>query len=176
MFKEFVDIWNNDRSKSKVKANRMLAFIFYLCDITEENPLRDVAASEKESEAMFRAFHVRSKKFVKKEEHLLEQGIKLYINLNMTPEERLLHTFDDKAKELSQVLELTVPETVTNVENGVVSFASNSKIITNALSKLSKIRSNREKIVSYIRKETITSRVRGDLALSPLVRGLIQLQ
>ena len=176
MFEEFVDIWTKDKGKDKLKANRMLYFIFLLCDIGQKNPLKDVDVAKRETEAKFRAFRDKEKEFVMEDIDLLEPAIKTYVELNMTAEERLLEAFDKKAIELSNILETTLPETVTNVENGVVSFVSNSKIITDALSKLSKIRTNREKIVSAIKKKAISQKVRGGLTLSPLVLGLLKLE
>lgn len=175
MFDEFVSIWKDDKSKDKTKANKMLYFIYLLCDIREGNSLRDVEDYKREEEALFAAYRSRTKVFTKSELSLLEPAIKLYTDLNMTPEEWLLFSFDNKAIEISNVVESAEPETVTNDENGVVSFVSNSKIITNALSKLSKIRSNREKIVASIKDETIDQKIRGKLTLSPLVLGLIKI-
>lgn len=176
MFKEFTDIWTKDKSKDKLNANKMLYFIFLLCDIGKENPLKDVKVEKRETEAKFRAYRDRNKNFIMKDRDLLEPAIKIYTELNMTAEERLLEAFDKKAIQLSATLEATLPETVTNLDNGVVSFVSNSKIITDALSKLSKIRTNREKIVAAIKKKAISQKVRGGLKLSPLVRGLLKLE
>ena len=176
LFKEFVDIWKYDRTKTKNKANQLLYFVYLMADINEENPLRDVPASKREEESKFRAFKKRDKVFTDKEEQLLSAAIKKYTYLNTTPEERMLYTFDRKIKELVDLLESTTPETVTNVENGVVSYASNSKIIADSLSKISKIRKIREKILLAIKKEAVSQKIRGQLSLSPLVRGLIEIQ
>lgn len=176
MFKEFIDIWTKDKSKSKLNANRMLYFIFLLCDIGKGNPLKDSEVSKRETEAKFRAYRDKEKEFTMEDIGLLEPAIKMYIELNMTAEERLLKSFDKKATQLSDTLESTIPETVTNTENGVVSFVSNSKIITDALSKLSKIRTNREKIVAAIKKKAVSQKIRGGLTLSPLIRGLLKLE
>ena len=175
MIKEFVNIWKNDRSKGKKKAHKMLYFIFLLCDISDDNPLAYVDIHKRELEAKFKAFHDSEKKFTKKEERLLEAAIPMYIDLNMTIEERLLDVFDMKAEQLTKLLEDITPETVENEDNGVVTFASNSKLITDALNKLSVIRKNRASIVASIRKEAINQKVRGQLTLSPLVKGLINL-
>ena len=174
LFKEFVDIWKSDKTKTKNKANSMLYFVFLLSDISDENPLRDVNPDKLEEEAKFRAFKKRDKIFTTKEEELLSAAITKYAYLNMTPEERMLYTFDKKIKQLVDMLDSSKPETVTNVENGVVSFVSNSKMITDALSRVSKIRKVREKILSSIKNEAISQKVRGQLSLSPLVRGLLQ--
>ena len=175
MIKEFAAIWKHDRSKGKKKAHKMLYFIFLLCDISDDNPLAYIDVHKRESEAKFRAFHDGEKKFTKKETELLEAAISVYIDLNMTVEERLLDIFDIKAEQLTRLLEDTTPETVENEDNGVTTFISNSKLITDALNKLSIIRRNRASIVASIRKEAINQKVRGQLTLSPLVKGLINL-
>lgn len=176
MFKEFTDIWNYDKTKAKVKANQLLHFVFLLCDLSQDNPLRDVDVDKREEEAKFRAFKVKTKKFTDKEHKLLESAVERYIKLNLSPEERLLNVFDRKADQLATKLETAEPEIVTNEENGVVSFVSNSKIIAGALNKLSVIRKNRETLVAAIKNEAMSSKVRGQVALSPLSRGLIPIE
>lgn len=174
MFKEFTNVWNYDKTKTKKKSHSLLFFVYLLCDLTQENPLRDVDPDKRETEAKFRAFKDKNKKFTDKEYELLKDAVKRYIKLNTTPEERLLNAFDKKAEELSTKLASVVPETETNTDNGVVSFVSNSDIITDALTKLSIIRKNREALVSMIKNEAMSSKIRGQVSLSPLVRGLIQ--
>jgi len=174
LFKEFTDIWNYDKTVDKDAANKLLYFVFLIADITDENPLLD-ETKNRWTEAKFRAFNDSHKEFTDKQSKLIDAAIKRYIELNNTPEERLLTAFDNMANRLAHVVDTTTPETVTNVDNGVVSYASNSKIIASSLSKLSKLRSNREKIISLIKKEAITQRIRGQLKLSPLIRGLITL-
>lgn len=175
MFKEFVLIWKYDKSKDKIKANELLRFIYLLCDIDENNPLKDVDEDKREMEAKFRAFRTRDKVFTKKETDLLSKAIEVYIKLNTEQQERLLLVFDTKADQLVELLEKTAPETVTNVENGVVAFVSNSKMITDSLTKLSEIGKNREKIVASIKNEVISERIRGQILLSPLDKGLIEI-
>lgn len=173
LFKEFVDIWKHDKTKSKNKANSMLHFVFLMADITEDNPLRDAPPEKREEEAKFRAFKRKDKKFSDKELELLSAAIDKYAYLNTSPDERMLQVFDEKIKEITDLLENTKPETIKNVENGVVTFASNSKIITDGLSKISKIRKTRAQILSSIKNEAVSQKIRGQLALSPLVKGLL---
>jgi hypothetical protein len=176
LFNEFTDIWKYDKTKTKTKANNMLYFVFLMADITEDNQLRDISPSKRAEEAKFHAFKKRDKEFTDKEYQLLSAAIQKYTYLNTTPEERMLKLFDKKIKELIEVLESTRPETVTNEENGVVSFVSNSKIITDSMTKIARVRKDREKILSVIKKEAVSQKIRGQLALSPHVRGLISLE
>jgi len=176
LFDEFVSIWKFDKSKGKKKASNLLRFIYLLAGIDEKNPLKDEKSSKRETEAKFRAFNDSNKKFTDKELSLLAPAIDLYIKINQTPEERLLSALDNKSEDLANMLDTAVPETVTNVDNGVTSFVTNSKIITDGLSKMSKIRKNREKIIASIKNEAISNKVRGGLSLSPLIKGLIKIE
>lgn len=173
MFKEFTDIWKYDKTTSKLKANSLLYFVYLLCDIGLNNPIKDTDPDKREVEAKFKAFHDKTRTFTDKEYELLSKAIKIYILINTTPEERLLVAFDEKAEQLASMLETTTPETQTNEDNGVVTFVSNSKLITDSLTKLSMIRRNRATIVASIKNEAMSEKIRGQIALSPLIRGLL---
>jgi oligoribonuclease NrnB/cAMP/cGMP phosphodiesterase (DHH superfamily) len=173
LFKPFVDIWEWDKSERKDKAHAMLRFIFLLCDITEECQLKDVAFSKREAEALFHAYKDKNYKFTKKERALVEAGVACYIKYNESAEERLLDEFDHKAEELRGKLEDTMPEAITNVNNGVTTFVSNSEIITRALKELDTVKKSKISVISAIKREALTQRVRGAASLSPNSRGLI---
>jgi hypothetical protein len=175
LFKPFVDIWNWDRSETKDKAHKMLRFIYLLCDITEECILKDVPVVKRESEALFHAYKDKNYKFTKKERELVEAGVACYIKYNETAEERLLGEFDNKAEELRNKLEDTTPEAVKNCNKGVTSFVSNSDIITRALKELDTVKKSKISVISAIKREALTQRVRGAAALSPNARGLIKM-
>lgn len=173
LFKPFVNIWEWDRSETKDKAHKMLRFIFLLCDITEECQLKDVATQKREAEALFVAYKDKDYKFTKKERELVEAGIACYIKYNESAEERLLDEFDKKAEELRSRLEDTTPEALNNVNKGVTTFVSNSDIITKALKELDNVKKSKISVISAIKREALSQRVRGAAALSPNARGLI---
>jgi len=173
LFKEFTDILKYDKSKNKVKAHKLLYYVFLVNDISPDNPI--LQSNNADKDALFRAFGSSSKKFTKKEEELINASSRKYVELNSTPEERLLTMFDRKSSEIIELLESTKPETVSNVDNGVTTFTSNSKMISDALKKLAILRKNRGKIVSMIKDEVVEEKVRGKLSLSPLSKGLIKI-
>lgn len=175
MFDEFKNIWNLDNSDDKDKANKLLYFIFLLCDLTEKNPLKDTPADKKESEALHMVFKDRSHTFTKKELNLLEPAINCYIKYNEMVEERLLLVFDEKAEELREVLETTEFETCENDVDGVLSFVSNSDIITNGLKELDSVKKLKASVIAAIKKDAMSQRVRGKATLSPLSKGNIEL-
>jgi len=175
MVPEFVAIWTHDKSRKKDKAHKLLFFIFLLCDATIDNPLMRIPPAERETEAKFKAFHNKSKEFTDEELALVLPAVDMYVELNRSIEERVLDAFDRKAAELSQVLEHALPEAVENEEDGVVTFATNTKLIAAALTKLAAIRKHRSSILSLLRNEAMTERIRGQLTLSPLVKGQIKI-
>jgi len=175
MFKPFRDLWNWDTAEDKEKAHKLFYFIFLLCDLTEENQLRDVPSAKKEEEAKFHAFGNKSRVFTKAELKVLEPAIACFIKYNTIPEERILEAFDIKADELRNVLEETKPETVENFKNGVTTFVSNSAIITKGLKKLDAVKKSKINVIAAVRREAMTQRVRGGTTLSPLSRGNIAL-
>lgn len=175
LFKPFVDIWEWDKSETKDKAHKMLRFIYLLCDISEDCPLKDVPISKRESEALFHAYKDKDYQFTKKERALVEAGIKCYIKYNESAEERLLSEFDNKAEELRNKLEDTMPEALQNVNKGVTTFVSNSEIITRALKELDNVKKSKISVISAIKREAMSQRVRGSAALSPNSKGIIRM-
>lgn len=173
LFKPFVDILNWDKSENKDKAHKMLRFVYLLCDITEECQLKDVPIAKRESEALFHAYKDKNYKFTKKERALVEAAIACYIKYNETAEERLLDEFDHKAEELRNKLEDTTPEAVKNLNKGVTTFVSNSDIITRALKELDVVKKSKISVISAIKREALSQRVRGAASLSPNSRGLL---
>lgn len=175
LFRPFVDIWEWDTTENKDKAHKMLRFIYLLCDISEECPLKDTPAQKRESEALFHAYKDKDYKFTKKERELVEAGVSCYIKFNESAEERLLDEFDKKAEELRSKLEDTTPEALQNTNKGVTTFVSNSDIITKALKELDNVKKSKISVISAIKREALTQRVRGAAALSPNSRGLINM-
>lgn len=175
LFFEFTDLWKWDRQPGKPKANKLLFFVFLLCDLTEDNPLRDVQAEVKWEEALYRTYGNKSHKFTKREVDLLGPAVRCYIKYNRISEERILESFDSKAQELRETLELVVPETHENEKDGVTAFVSNSAIITKGLKELDSVKKLKMNVINAIRREAMSQRVRGQAVLSPLAKGVIPL-
>lgn len=175
MIKEFVNVWESDKNTDKRKAHKLLYFIYLLCDLTEENKLRDTPAASRESEAKFYAFGKRDHKFTKEERKILEPAIEKYIKYNESPEERILTAFDDTATRLRTVIESITPETVENSTNGVISFASNSAILTKGLRELNTTKKLKIDVISAVKNEAMSQKIRGKITLTPLSRGNITL-
>lgn len=175
LFKEFTAIWKWDKSIGKPKAHKLFFFVFLLCDLSEDNPLRDHPSEVKEEEALYRAYGDKTHKFIRKERELLEFAVNCYIKHNETPEERILEAFDEKAVELRGTLEEVKPETHENFKDGVTTFVSNSSIITRGLRELDGVKKLKINVINAVRRVAMTQRVRGQAVLSPLSKGTIPL-
>lgn len=175
MFHEFVSIWKWDKAKNKDKAHSMLYFIYLLCDLSEGNPIKDEPLEAKEEKAMKYSYGSKKTFFTKKELELLEPAIECYNKYNNTAEERILTTFDNKAVELRNELEATVPETVEYDDFNGTKFATNSDIITKGLQELNIIKRSKVGVIAAIKKEALTNKIRGQITLSPLSKGALEL-
>lgn len=175
LFKPLTDVMDWDKSNNKAKANQMLFFVFLLCDLTEENPLKETPVEKKEEEALFRAYKKRDKTFTKNELSVLEPAVECYVKYNTTPEERILKAFDDKSEEMREILEDTIPETSVNEKDGVVGFTSNSGILTKGLKELESIKKVKMSVIAAVRREAMSQAIRGKQVLSPLSKGTIEL-
>ena len=173
---EFTDIMAEDTSTTKTKSNRMFLYIFYMCDLTEDNPRRDDGDLKHENSYKV-AFQRNNMKIrlTNADKELLTKGMNAYIKYNETAEERLLPTFDEKAEQLRHELDSHAPEAAENISDGVQYYVSNASLITKGLSELSQIKKKREIIVSAIRRESMVLKVRGKMKLSPLSKGDIAL-
>jgi hypothetical protein len=175
LFKEFSTIFEHDKTADQTKANNMMKYVFYMCDLSEDNPHRD-AGERKHDDSMKAAFGSRSKiALTKVDKERMEKAMQCYIKYNETAEERLLKTFDETAYALRAELDDTIPETVENEKDGVITFVSNSQLISLGLSELNDIKTKRELIVAAVRREAMSTKIRGQAKLSPLSKGEIEL-
>jgi superfamily I DNA and RNA helicase len=127
MIDEFNDILlHGKKVKDDNLAFRMLLYVFYCCDLSDDNLMRDVDYRLKPEQAMVRAFQGKKKKFTKVEEALIEAAMDAYNFFNETSAERAVLAIDKKIDEARTVLEETDVEIVrnTNASTGAISFGS----------------------------------------------------
>ena len=163
------------RQQLKDKASDLFLFIYYMCDLDDDNPIRDMQSDEKFKSALKYAYGSKKAAFTKKEYALLKPAIEAYLKYNRTAEERILITFDEKVDELITSLDDTEPEAITYYAKSGVKFATNSGIINAALEEIAKIKEMKKRIMSAIINQSISTKIRGKLELSPLSRGMINL-
>lgn len=175
LIEEFVDILKWDTTDAKLKASNVFKFVYYLCDMASSNEYRDLPENIKEDTVMKAIYGDKKTKFTKREKELVDACIETYLLLNNIPEERVLDTFDKKADEMRIVLEDTKPITVENESNGVITYDTNTAIITKGLKELNKTKSAKIAIMNVVRQEEGGDKVRGKAVLSPLSLGRISI-
>ncbi len=175
LFDEFTDILNWDKSTAKLKANKLFSFVFYMCDLTEDNPCASRKAEDIETEAKFLAFHNKQYEFSKKEFTLVQKAMHRYTRCNTTAEERIIEAFDIASEKLLDKLNTTSPKVVKNEKDGTISYATNVPIITTGLTQLDDIKKRKLAIIASIKNQAVSNRVRGKITLSPLSKGIISL-
>lgn len=175
MFEEFTDILSWDRSEDKDKAHAIFYFIFLMCDLSEENVLRDEDPKLKQGKAMKYAFGSKKNKFTKREYELVAAGLECYIKYNNSAEERVLFTFDKKTEELLSELDEAVPETIKFFTKKGERFATNAKIINDGMKEVANLKNLKTAVIAAIKREAMSNRVRGAVTLTPLSKGNVML-
>ena len=176
LFEEFQNIfkYTGNKVNSADLANRMLLYVFYCCDLTEDNPMQNVDFRMKEEEAFKRAFQGTGKKrFTKKEEELVWSAMEAYNFFNETSAERAILAIDKKIDEARTKLEEEEVEIIRNVnENtGVVSFASNENILGSIAKQIGELMTLKIQITNAAKKMENSGRVRGGKGSSIAERG-----
>lgn len=191
MIKEFTDILDYAEEKNnKELGNQMLMYIFLCCDLTDSNPNRDVDHRMKRDQALSRAFNAKDKKFLKKEESLIDAAIDAYNFFNETAIERATLAYDQKIDEIRSLMERTEPEMHAIQETHMCEYCAElnpegvnrieeiSKYVSNAvdLEKFAKLLNEmatyKLKSMETAKRIENTGRVRGNKGSSMIERGV----
>jgi len=165
------------KKKDEDLGNRMLLYVFFCCDLTEDNFMRDIDYRLKPEQAMSRAFLNKITKFDEEQSELIDAAIDAYNFFNETSAERAILAIDKKIDEARTVLETQEIEIVRNVNesNGTVTFASNETILSKLAENIGKLMTLKLNVMNAAKKMENTGRVRGGKGSSLLERGgLIQ--
>jgi len=162
------------KKKNEELSNSLLLYVFFCCDLTEENFMKDVDFRQKPTQAKSRAFKNKDYKFSKEEEKLVNAAIDAYNFFNETASERSDIALDKKIDEARVMLEETALEVIrnTNPQTGEVKFVSNESIITKIAEQIESLMSLKLKIKTTATKILSTSRVKGDKGSSLIERGV----
>jgi hypothetical protein len=178
LLEEFSDILAyGKKKKDEDLGNRMLLYIFFCCDLTEDNFMRDIDFRQKPEQALMRAFAGRKDKFTEQEQDLIDAGIAAYNFFNETSAERAVLAIDKKIDEARTVLENETIEIIrtTNENTGEVKFVTNETILSKLAENIGKLMTLKISVMNAAKKMENTGRVRGGKGSSLLERGgLIQ--
>jgi hypothetical protein len=172
---EFNDILKYGiKKKDEELANSMLLYVFFCCDLTEENFMKDVDFRQKPTQAKLRAFKIKDFKFSKDEQKLIDAAIDAYNFFNETSAERSELILDQKIDEARVKLAETEIEVIRNInpQTGEVKFTSNEGIISKIAEQIDTLMSLKLKTKQTALKIQNTSRVKGDKGSSLIERGV----
>ena len=160
----FGAIWEWDKDKSKKKAISLLKFIFYMGDITSDNPFIEMSEKDRERLAKRDCWKDESYKLSKQEQELFDEAIEWYIGLNKTLPWRSLRVLDKKIDEINEHLE-NVSISDKNLED-----------ITKMMLQVDKLHNTRESLEELVQKQLKKMKVRGGLERSPLEKGMLKIR
>lgn len=169
---EFMSLYRFGEKKEKGLGSRYLLYVFYCCDLTEDNPMRSIDYRQKPEQAMARAFKKKKTKFTGPESKLVDPAIDCYNYFNETSAERAVIAMDHKIDEARTMLEKTEIQIVTNVKpTGEIGFVSNEGIIGNLAAKIGELMNLKIAITNAAKKLENSGRVRGGKGSSLAERG-----
>lgn len=168
MIPQFVDIWERDKSKTKDHANKLLFYIYLMCDLSESCPTKDLDQSMKDSECRFLAFKAKNYQFNQEDLQYVQDAMDAYILFNETAEERILKVYDKKLDEVRTMLDRTQPQMSEGINNsGVTVYTTNVDIINRALKEISNLVKAKNDLRQAILAGKGAGHVRGQIVLSP---------
>jgi hypothetical protein len=174
LIEEFDNILLYGKKKKNLElSNRMLIYVFYCCDLSEDNPMRDIDFRMKPEQAMSRAFRNEKSSFTKEEQNLIDAAIDAYNFFNETSAERAILAIDKKIDEARTTLEGAQVEIIrnTNENTGVTTFASNENIIGNLAKQIGEMMTLKIQLTNAAKKLENTGRVRGGKGSSLIERS-----
>lgn len=154
-------------------SDRLLLYVYYCCDLTEENFMKDLDFRQKPAQAKARALKNKDYKFSKEEEKLVDAAMDAYNYFNEGAAERSEIALDKKIDEARVELERTTLEIVRNInpQTGVVTFSSNDEIITRIAKQIDIMLELKLKMKQTAIKIQNTSRVKGGKGSSMIERN-----
>lgn len=178
LIEEFQDIIQYGKKKDDTDlSNRMLLYVFWCCDLTDDNPFRDLDYRLKEEQALNRclkSYKGNKKTFTKTEMSLIEAAMDAYNFFNENSLERVANAYDRKIDELRSDLDGMRLEIhhVTNPDTGeVIRIVSNEKIIDNIAKQIVDLAGYKLRALEAAKKIENKGRVRGDKGSSLIETG-----
>ena len=179
MIQEFTDILEYGESKNnKDLGFRMLLYIFYCCDLTNNNPMKDVDHREKPRQAMVRALGpLKKNSFTKAEQKLIDSGLDAYNYFNEDALERSALVQQKKINEISDLLDKTEPfiQVVHDIDTGEMDkVVTNQSAIAGFVKQLDLLAIGMLKAKETAKKVENVGRVRGSKGSSMIERGVFR--
>jgi len=167
------EIFNKIINKDLEIGNQILLYVFLVCDISYDNPIRDVPYVDKQREAAMVAFNDEDYSIYNtlgKEWHELTiEAIKCYDKEIVQDEDKDVYAYDKKMDQFREMLMETTPRIEKNFGPDTISYSTNIDIINNVLEDIVTLIQTKASMVSMIVQGTVPKHLRG--GLSPLTKG-----
>jgi len=178
MIEEFTNILEYASKKNKEELGmRMLLYVFYCCDLTNSNPMKDVDYREKPRQAMVRALGpINKTSFTNKEQSLIDAAMDAYNYFNEDALERSAMVQQKKIDEISALLNKTEPfiEIVHDEDGQLDKVVTNERAIAGFVKQLEVLAVGMLKAKETAKKVENVGRVRGDKGSSMIERGVFR--
>lgn len=158
----FNDIWRSDKAPNKVNALKLLRYVFFMADMRDKNPHKDLAFYLREEYAKKDVFGDSAHKFSRKEQAMVEAGVQWYFTLNKDCIDRISIAINRQVDQLTFLLENSEEVTLKNYQERL-SFV---KEIKNVLI-------TKEQTDAYVEKAKKKAKTKGNKERSPIEMGLI---
>ena len=174
---ELIHLWEKDKSKAKDIGLKALLFVFFMEELSENNPLSQIPFYNKLRSSLYRAFGSENFNIEKELSASWLKAIndaRVSYRKNVPDTLKDIATFDRKMDELRIMLNETVPVIKKNTHDnsGKVSFSTNTAIINKALTSIIAIIQSKASLMAVHIQGTVPKHLRG--GLSPLSKGKIK--
>lgn len=154
-------------------GNKILLYVFLVCDISYDNPIRDVPYTDKSAEARLVAFDDSDYSIYdnlgKEWNDMTIEAIKCYEKDIVQDEDKDIYAYDKKMDQFREMLMETTPRIEKNFGPDSISYSTNIDIINNVLEDIVTLIQTKASMVSMIVQGTVPKHLRG--GLSPLTKG-----
>lgn len=160
----FNAIWKFDKNRNKLKAESLLKYVFFMNDITQNNPLVDLPEHEKDGKARRTCFMDENYKFTRREQELIDDATNWFITCT-----------DNAALRAYFVLNKQIDDLTTYLQ-GLPYDAKNIDVKHKATKQLREMMEDRMKVEKMVRLELDKQKTRGGLERSPREKGMLLLR
>jgi len=154
-------------------GNKILLYVFLVCDISYDNPIRDVPYIDKQREAAMVVFDSEDYSIYNnlgsEWNDLTIEAIKCYDKEVVQDEDKDIYAYDKKMDQFREMLMETTPRIEKNFGLDSISYSTNIEIINNVLEDIVTLIQTKASMVAMIVQGTVPKHLRG--GLSPLTKG-----
>lgn len=151
MIDEIRAVWEKDRTRIKEKATALISYIHLSAQVDPEAPFFGAKSSEVKELSARNIWRDDIPRNIEQ----YDDTIVAYRKAYETADVRVLKTFSDKIDEIQELIGEQKPKITENYNDktGAVSFATNMKIITDAMKDINGLIDEKEKLEQRIKKE-----------------------